>query len=97
MKRKNKWSFWEAIARSILRNRIVLILLLFAVTVFWASHWDNMRFTFTEANLLPDNHPENITYNKFLSLFGEEGSVIVIAVKDSSFFTPEKTYCLEIP
>ena len=90
MKRKNKWSFWEAIARLILRNRIVLILLLIAVTAFWASHWDNMRFTFTEANLLPDNHPENITYNKFLSLFGEEGSVIVIAVKDPSLFTPEK-------
>lgn len=90
MKRKNKWSFWEAIARLILRNRIVLILLLFAVTAFWASHWDNMRFTFTEANLLPDNHPENVTYNKFLSLFGEEGSVIVIAVKDPSLFTPEK-------
>ena len=90
MKRKNKWSFWEAIARLILRNRIVLILLLIAVTAFWASHWDNMRFTFTEANLLPDNHPENVTYNKFLSLFGEEGSVIVIAVKDPSLFTPEK-------
>ena len=74
MKRKNKWSFWEAIARLILRNRIVLILLLFAVTAFWASHWENMRFTFTEANLLPDNHPENVSYNKFLSLFGEEGS-----------------------
>jgi len=90
MKRKNKWSFWEAIARLILRNRIVLIILLFSVTAFWASHWDNMRFTFTEANLLPDDHPENITYNKFLSLFGEEGSVIVIAVKDPSLFTPEK-------
>ena len=90
MKRKNKWSFWEAIARLILRNRIVLILLLFAVTAFWASQWGNMRFTFTEANLLPDNHPENVTYNKFLSLFGEEGSVIVIAVKDPSLFTPEK-------
>ena len=90
MKRKNKWSFWEAIARLILRNRIVLILLLIAVTAFWASHWDNMRFTFTEANLLPDDHPENVTYNKFLSLFGEEGSVIVIAVKDPSLFTPEK-------
>ena len=90
MKRKNKWSFWEAIARLILRNRIVLILLLFAVTAFWASQWGNMRFTFTEANLLPDNHPENVTYNRFLSLFGEEGSVIVIAVKDPSLFTPEK-------
>ena len=85
MKRKNKWSFWEAIARLILRNRIVLILLLFAVTAFWASQWGNMRFTFTEANLLPDNHPENVTYNRFLSLFGEEGSVIVIAVKDPSY------------
>ena len=49
-----------------------------------------MRFTFTEANLLPDNHPENVRYNDFLSLFGEEGNVIVIAVKDESLFTPEK-------
>ena len=65
-------------------------MLLFAVTAFWASQWDNMRFTFTEANLLPDNHPENINYNEFLSLFGEEGSVVVIAVKDPSLFTPKK-------
>ena len=90
MKRKNKWSFWEAIARLILRNRIALIIALFAVTAFWASQWKNMRFTFTEANLLPDDHPENVSYNEFLSLFGEEGSVILIAVKDANLFTPEK-------
>ena len=90
MKRKKKWHFWEAIARLILRNRVVLIMLLFTVTVFWVSQWEKMRFTFTEANLLPDNHPENVTYNDFLSLFGEEGSVIVIAVKDTSLFTPKK-------
>lgn len=90
MKRKNKWSFWEAIARLILRNRIALIIALFAVTAFWASQWRNMRFTFTEANLLPDDHPENVSYNEFLSLFGEEGSVILIAIKDANLFTPEK-------
>lgn len=90
MKRNNKWNFWEAIARLILRNRVVLILLLLAVTTFWASQWNNMRFTFTEANLLPDDHPENINYNDFLSLFGEEGSVVVIAVKNPTLFTPEK-------
>ena len=49
-----------------------------------------MRFTFTEANLLPDDHPENVSYNEFLSLFGEEGSVILIAIKDANLFTPEK-------
>lgn len=89
-KRKSKWSFWEAIARLILRNRIAFIVALIGVTLFWASQWQYMRFTFTEANLLPDEHPENIRYNDFLSLFGEEGNVIVIAVKDKDLFTPEK-------
>ena len=90
MKRKSKWSFWEAVARLILRNRIALIFALVGVTAFWVTQWQYMRFTFTEANLLPDNHPENIKYNDFLSLYGEEGSVLVLAVKDASFFTPKK-------
>ena len=89
-KRKSRWSFWEAVARLILRNRIAFIVALVGVTLFWATQWKYMRFTFTEANLLPDNHPENIRYNDFLSLFGEEGNVIVIAVKDENLFTPEK-------
>lgn len=46
-----------------------------------------MRFTYTEANLLPDDHEVNKEYNEFLSKFGEEGNLIVIGVKDSSLFT----------
>ncbi len=90
MKKKNNWRFWEAIARLILRNRFSLILLLVGVTLFWASQWKHMRFTFTEANLLPDNHPENIHYNDFLTLFGEEGNVLVLAINDADFFQKEK-------
>jgi len=52
--------------------------------------WKNMRFTYTEANLLPDDHPVNLEYDKFLKHFGEEGNLIVIGVKDSTIFTPEK-------
>ena len=47
-----------------------------------------MRFTYTEANLLPDNNEVNIEYDKFLSHFGEEGNLIVLGIKDSSLFTP---------
>lgn len=90
MKKKNNWRFWEAIARLILRNRFSFILLLIGVTLFWASQWKHMRFTFTEANLLPDNHPENIHYNDFLTLFGEEGNVLVLAINDADFFQKEK-------
>jgi len=82
--------FWANVSRIILRNRILILVLLVAATVFLGLQWKNMRFTFTEANLLPDEHPVNVEYNKFLEIFGEEGNLIVLAVKDSSLFTPEK-------
>ncbi|MFT5436021.1 MAG: putative RND superfamily exporter protein [Ulvibacter sp.] len=52
--------------------------------------WKHMRFTYTEANLLPDDHEINIEYKEFLDQFGEEGNLIVLGVKDSTLFTPEK-------
>jgi predicted RND superfamily exporter protein len=82
-------NFWARLARIILRNRIVILLLLAAMTLFLASQWKYMRFTYTEANLLPDDHPVNLEYNKFLDIFGEEGNLIVLGINDSSLFKPE--------
>lgn len=90
MKKKRKWKFWESVARLILRNRITILILLFAATSFWVSQWKYMRFTFTEANLLPDQHEENIRYNEFLDLFGEDGNVMVLALQDSDLFSKGK-------
>jgi len=87
MKKKGNWNFWEGVARLILRNRFKLLLLLLAVTTFWVTQWKHMRFTFTEANLLPDKHAENIRYNEFLELFGEEGNVLVLAVQNPELFS----------
>ena len=82
--------FWEVIARLILRNRIAILITIGLITVALGSQWKNMRFTYTEANLLPDDHEVNVTYNEFLKIFGEEGNLIVLGVKDSSLFTVEK-------
>ncbi len=81
--------FWEAIARLILRNRIGIILVVAAATFLFGKQWDKMRFTYTEANLLPDEHSVNLEYNAFLETFGEEGNLIVLGVKDSTLFTVE--------
>ena len=81
--------FWSAVARFILRNRTLILVAIAIITGLLASQWKHMRFTYTEANLLPDDHEINIEYNKFLSQFGEEGNLIVIGVQDSSVFTPE--------
>ena len=82
-------SFWNFIANTILRNRIILLLAVTLVTVLMASQWNKMRFTYTEANLLPDEHEINLQYNEFLDKFGEEGNLIVIGFKDSAFFNAQ--------
>ena len=82
-------SFWAKTARIILRNRILILLLIAAMTFFLGMQWQHMRFSSSEANLLPDDHPVNLEYNEFLKLFGEEGNAIVLAVKDSNLFTPD--------
>lgn len=82
--------FWAKTARLILRNRILILILIAVITVLLALQWKNMRFSNSEANLLPDDHPVNLEYLSFLEQFGEEGNVVVIAVRDSSLFTPEK-------
>ena len=90
MKKKKDSNIWGLVARFILRNRFILLAAIVGMTFFWGTQWKYMQFTFTEANLLPDSHPENILYKNFTDTFGEEGNVIVIALQDSLFFTPEK-------
>ncbi len=82
--------FWEKTAGIILRNRILILLLIAAFTVFLGFQWENMRFSTSQANLLPDDHPINLEYQSFLKQFGEEGNAVVFAVRDPLLFTPSK-------
>ena len=89
---KNIFSgFWQKLSILILNNRVLIILSLILITYFFSTNWSNIRFTYTEANLLPETHPENIKYKKFTDKFGEEGNLIVISVKDSTLFTIDRS------
>lgn len=81
--------FWETVAGIILRYRLFILLLVAGFTVFLAYQWQHMRFTYTEANLLPDDHEVNLEYQTFLDTFGEEGNLIVLGIKNDSLFTPQ--------
>ncbi|MGB1210975.1 MAG: efflux RND transporter permease subunit [Lacinutrix venerupis] len=90
MAKQKKSKFWDIVARLILRNKIGILLGIITITILLSTQWKYMRFTYTEANLLPDDHEVNIEYNNFLKIFGEEGNLIVLGVKDSTLFTVEK-------
>ncbi len=89
MKKIFNVGFWEFIAGIVLRNRITILVIIGLFTVFLSLQWNNIRFTYTEANLLPDNHEVNNEYNEFLKKFGEEGNLIVIGIDSKQLFTPK--------
>lgn len=82
--------FWTRTSRFIIKGRIIILLLLGLATYFMTTQWQYMRFSYTEANLMPKDHEVNIEYDEFLKFFGEEGNVIVMGIKDSTIFTPTK-------
>ena len=83
-------SFWTKVASIILRNRYLVLIVIAGITAFLASQMKYMKFSYTEANLLPESHIANLEYNKFLKIFGEEGNLVILGVKDPTIFIPEK-------
>ena len=83
-------TFWTKIAGFILRNRYFVLILITVITGLLLSQTKHMRFSYTEANLLPTDHKANVEYDNFLKIFGEEGNLIILGVKDSTIFSPNK-------
>lgn len=81
--------FWAFVARVILRNRIVFLSGIVLITILFSMQWKNIKFTQTEANLIPFDDQINVDYRSFLKNFGEEGNLVVIATKDPKLFTPK--------
>ncbi len=83
-------NFWAYISRFIIKGRIPILIALGIITYLLSTQMQYMRFSNSEANLLPRNHEVNLEYNKFLEIFGEEGNLIILAVEDSSIYTAKK-------
>lgn len=83
-------NFWAVVSRIILKGRIPILIILGVITYLLYTQTEHIKFSHTEANLLPTDHPVNQEYDKFLEIFGEEGNIIILAVQDSSVFTSEK-------
>ncbi|WP_167342978.1 efflux RND transporter permease subunit [Nonlabens sp. SY33080] len=84
------FSFWNSLARLILRNREVILGLIVLATIALGTQWKYMKFSHTEANLLPDDHPANIEYDEFIKQFGEEGNLIILGATQETLNTYEK-------
>ena len=82
---------WQGIANFILRNRFLLIGAITLVTVlFGYSALTNLKLDNKYGIVLPKDSPTTTNYNKFKELFGEDGNVLVLAIKTDSLYTESR-------
>jgi len=77
---------WKSLSNIILKNRIVIIIMITALTVFMAQKGREAKLSYSMAKLLPNDHQVSIDYNDFLNKYGSQ-NVLVIAVEDSLITT----------
>lgn len=81
---------WTKIARFILRYRIACISAVLAGTFFMGFQVRHLQMSYENANLLPQTDSAYIDYLRFQQTFGQEGNVMVFAIRDSNFYELDK-------
>ncbi len=78
---------WQVIVRVILRYRLIVLSVIAVITIYMGYTGSKIKMSYEMASMLPDDDPINIEYQKFKKQFGQDGSVIFVAIQDSNLFT----------
>lgn len=78
---------WNFIARSVIRYRLALLILLAAFTVVLLYHARLVHMTYSNPQVIPTNNPKYAQYLAFKKQFGEDGNVMVIGIQTDQLFT----------
>ena len=82
---------WQFIANLILRNRLIIIGLLTLLTVFLGYNAiTGLKLDNRYGVLLPKSAQASIDYDRFQSMFGEDGGVLVIGIQTDSLYTEDR-------
>ena len=77
---------WTKIANNILRFRITLMILLGVVTVFMGYKSQDILWSYEMVNIVPEDDPDQKYFKDFKKLFGEDGNIMAIGIKDSAVY-----------
>ena len=81
---------WRKISILILRNRILILCILFLITAFMGFQSTKVQLQYQFNKLLPENDPTFLAYEKFKANFGIDGMMVVIATDEPEFYTESR-------
>lgn len=81
---------WNILARIIIRKRWFILLLLLGLTGMFGYYTSKIQLNRELADMLPPTDTNQVVFKKMREIFGDEGMVIAIALKDKELYTPKK-------
>ena len=80
---------WQFIVRVILRNRVSILIIIGLLTILMGYFGSKVKMSYELARMLPKSDSINIEYENFKKEFGQDGSVIFVAVQDNELYSLE--------
>ena len=77
---------WKSLAKFVLKNRLLLLILLFASTAVMAFFAGKIKLSYEFAKAIPVDNPKYKDYLSFKEKFGDDGNLLVIGVQTNHFF-----------
>lgn len=82
---------WEKLSHLILRNRWAFLIIMLLITGFMGWYaFGHLELSYKYARVLPKDSQEFKEYEDFKAKYGEDGTVLVIALQDSDLFRLDK-------
>jgi len=75
---------WKYIIRLILRQKYLVLTIVFLSSLFMAYEGAQIKMSYEMAQMLPDSDSTVIRYQNFKKIFGQDGSVLYLAIEDDS-------------
>ena len=77
---------WESIARFVLKNKLVLLIMLALITAFMGWHASKVQLSYDFTGAIPTNNARFASYQHFRKQFGEDGNMMVIGLQPANLF-----------
>lgn len=77
---------WQRLGSSVIKYRLVLLIALFTVTGVMGYFASKVKLSYEFGKAIPTDNPKYQDYVSFRKKFGDDGNVLVIAVKTDKFF-----------
>ena len=78
---------WKNLARFVIKNRMVLLGLLFISTAVMGYYASKIKLSYEFSKAIPTDNPRYKDYVAFKQTFGDDGNLLVIGIRDKDMFS----------